>query len=130
MTYLIPTIGKLILLVYCASLVIQTLSRLGFISDLVTNLSTADAELMACAQRKANLLNIDDSYEYMRLKFPKFIEQLKSTKETLQSVIETHNNSCTHPIFTSIHASAHYQVNPNYPNDWPNWIIGIEEHAK
>lgn len=125
MTYLIPTIGKLILLVFCTSLVIQTLSRLGKIADLVKALSKEDQELLACAQRKANLLNIDDAYNYLQSQVKKEVDELVNLKDQLKSNILIHEESCFHPLFPSLHASAHYQKNPNYPRHWPNWILGI-----
>lgn len=126
MTYLIPTISQLILLVFCASLVIQTLSRLGELSERVLTLSKADAELLACAQRDANLQNIDDSYAFLVSRFPKFVEELQTTKHSLKSILQIHENSCMHAIFSSIHSAPHYQVNANYPLNWPNWVLGIK----
>jgi len=126
MTYLIPTISQLILLVSCASFVIQTLSRLGVLSELVHTLSHADAELLACAQRNANLQNIDDAYSYLLSQFPDLVETLQSSKHSLESVIQIHENSCSHPVFSSIRSSAHYQRNPNFPPDWPNWVLSIK----
>ena len=127
MTYLIPTIYKFILFIFCVGLFFHTLSRLGEIEDSLENLSRADLELLACAQRKANLRNFELAFYYLSPQFPLFVEDFRSTRERLKEILFHHEMECTHPLFKTFHASTRDQDNTMLPEYWPNTIYAIQE---
>ncbi len=127
MTYLIPTIYTSILLVFCMSLCIHTLSHFESLHLRIQSLSQADAEFLACAQRKANFKNIEDSYRYLERQYPHLQDTLFFLRNTFQSVLLNQGISCTHKFFENTKTDAKYQHNLHLPKHWPNWIYSAQE---
>ena len=128
MTYLIPTVYKTILLIFCLSLVLQTLSRFFKIKETLDMLGKADSELMACAQRQANLLNIEDAYIYLKIRMPTLSKELEQLRSKLAYPFLQHENECTHALFKTIQASTKQQNNRAKDLRWPNWVFAMREN--
>lgn len=126
MTYLIPTVFNFILVMNCGSLIFRSLSHLAEINTYQKKLFFGDIKLLACAQRKANILNIKYSYYFLLEKFPEFKDEFKLTRDKLLSPLKNDDEDCFHEIFKNIKASAHLQKKKKQPEYWPNWIQSIE----
>ena len=127
MTYWISAVYKTILLIFCLGLVFQTLSRFFKIKERLTALSLADAELIACAQRKANLSNVEDAYYFLSKQNPGWQDELAVQRRHFEDRLRRLPKLCKHPFFQNIQAAEKKQKSPSLQSRWPNWILAIEE---
>ncbi len=127
MIYIIPIIFQTITCIFCLNCTFRTLANFASIRERLESLQLADAEWMACAQRKANLRNIADAYAFISRQKPHLIKQLIQIREQLEHPLYEHNNNCIHTLFPNIHGSTKKQNPRSSHLHWPNWIHSAKE---
>ena len=120
-----PTFYLIALAIVCGSLLLRTLSNFEHLQELASQLAQEDLRFMGCAQRRANVRNLEQAYEILKSRFPDKEQELRRLKVLFLSHMSGFSELCVHAFFPEFLGSRKQQS--HLGDELPNWILSLEE---